>query len=56
MTWEDPNEIDELAGHPGDNDPLDICEIGLRIMKVAEIAPGSIFTFTVTYSVLLFLI
>lgn len=39
-TWEDPNEIDHWAGHPGDNDPLDVCEIGLRIMKTAEITPG----------------
>jgi inorganic pyrophosphatase len=46
MTWEDPNEIDEFAGHPGDNDPLDICEIGLRIMKVAEIAPGFVCYFS----------
>lgn len=38
-TWEDPNEIDQYANRPGDNDPLDVCEIGLRIMKVAEISP-----------------
>lgn len=34
----DPNELDPAAGHPGDNDPLDVCEIGLRMMKVAEIS------------------
>jgi inorganic pyrophosphatase len=39
QTWEDPNEIDTEAGHPGDNDPLDVCEIGLRILKVGEIVP-----------------
>jgi inorganic pyrophosphatase len=38
QTWEDPNHVDIHAGHPGDNDPLDVCEIGLRIMKVAEIS------------------
>jgi inorganic pyrophosphatase len=41
-TWEDPNEIDAYALRPGDNDPLDVCEIGLRIMKVAEISPVKI--------------
>ena len=34
----DPNELDPEAGYPGDNDPLDVCEIGLRMMRVAEIS------------------
>jgi len=28
QTWEDPNEIEKLTGCIGDNDPLDVCEIG----------------------------
>lgn len=41
-TWEDPDIIHPDAQHHGDNDPLDICEIGLRIMNLAEIAPVKI--------------
>ena len=28
--------------HRGDNDPLDVCEIGLRILGLAEIVPVKI--------------
>jgi inorganic pyrophosphatase len=28
QTWEDPNKLDELTQLKGDNDPLDVCEIG----------------------------
>lgn len=28
QTWEDPNSKDGLTGCDGDNDPLDVCEIG----------------------------
>ena len=38
-TWEDPDVVHPDAGAAGDNDPLDVCEIGLRIMKVGEVAP-----------------
>jgi len=31
QTWEDPNKKDETTGCNGDNDPLDVCEIGSRI-------------------------
>ena len=31
QTWEDPNEKDEPTGCNGDNDPLDVCEIGSQI-------------------------
>lgn len=31
QTWEDPNVKDETTGCNGDNDPLDVCEIGSRI-------------------------
>jgi len=36
-TWEDPDKMHPDAGAVGDNDPLDVCEIGLRIMGVAEV-------------------
>jgi len=29
-TWEDPQHVPEDVGVGGDNDPLDVCEIGLR--------------------------
>ncbi|KAM3576647.1 hypothetical protein VYU27_001450 [Nannochloropsis oceanica] len=29
-TWEDPKHVPEDVGVGGDNDPLDVCEIGLR--------------------------
>lgn len=28
QTWEDPNKIDDQTGVAGDDDPLDVCEIG----------------------------
>ncbi|CAF0989379.1 unnamed protein product [Brachionus calyciflorus] len=31
QTWEDPNVKDETTGCNGDNDPLDVCEIGSRV-------------------------
>lgn len=31
QTWEDPNVKDETTGCNGDNDPLDVCEIGSKI-------------------------
>jgi len=36
-TWEDPEHVAPDVGVGGDNDPLDVCEIGLRIVGVAEI-------------------
>jgi inorganic pyrophosphatase len=36
-TWEDPEHIAPDVGVGGDNDPLDVCEIGLRIVGVAEV-------------------
>jgi nucleosome-remodeling factor subunit len=33
QTWEDPNVLDELTGCKGDNDPLDVCEIGSRVYQ-----------------------
>lgn len=38
-TWEDPDVVHPDAQASGDNDPLDVCEIGLRILGVGEIVP-----------------
>ncbi|XP_045616116.1 inorganic pyrophosphatase isoform X1 [Procambarus clarkii] len=37
QTWEDPNHIDEATGCKGDNDPIDVCEIGYRVAKRGEV-------------------
>jgi inorganic pyrophosphatase len=37
QTWEDPNEVDEDAKAKGDNDPLDIIEIGRRRKGIGEV-------------------
>lgn len=37
QTWEDPNEMDELCQAKGDNDPIDIIEIGSRSKKIGEV-------------------
>ncbi|KAJ8602230.1 hypothetical protein CTAYLR_003674 [Chrysophaeum taylorii] len=36
-TWENPRVVSPDTGFPGDNDPLDVCEIGLRQIKTGEI-------------------
>jgi len=42
-TWEDPTFIHpDAMGCRGDNDPLDVCEIGLRVVKPGEIRPVKI--------------
>jgi len=33
QTWEDPNHVDEHTHQKGDNDPLDVCEIGFKVHK-----------------------
>lgn len=39
-TWEDPTFIHpDAEGCRGDNDPLDVCEIGSRIIKPGDIRP-----------------
>ncbi|KAG0263886.1 Inorganic pyrophosphatase [Mortierella polycephala] len=37
QTWEDPTHIDKDTKARGDNDPLDVCEIGERVGYVGEI-------------------
>lgn len=36
-TWEDPDHTHPDTGFPGDNDPLDVCEIGLRIVNTGDV-------------------
>ncbi|XP_018014692.2 inorganic pyrophosphatase isoform X2 [Hyalella azteca] len=37
QTWENPSHIDESTGEKGDNDPIDVCEIGYRIAKPGDV-------------------
>nr|AAD50298.1 inorganic pyrophosphatase [Torpedo marmorata] len=37
QTWEDPNHTDELTGCAGDNDPIDVCEIGTKVCTRGEV-------------------
>ncbi|KAL1140001.1 hypothetical protein AAG570_006978 [Ranatra chinensis] len=36
-TWENPEVVDEHTGHKGDNDPIDVMEIGYRVAKRGEV-------------------
>jgi len=38
-TWEDPDFIHPDVGVGGDNDPLDVCEIGLRQIRTGQVRP-----------------
>jgi len=37
QTWEDPNYVHPDTKAKGDNDPLDVCEIGSEVGKIGEI-------------------
>ena len=37
QTWEDPNVTHPETKHNGDNDPLDVCEIGELVGKPGEV-------------------
>jgi len=37
QTWENPNHTDESTGEKGDNDPIDVCEIGSRVAKYGDV-------------------
>ena len=39
QTWEDPTHKDKATGLAGDNDPLDVCEIGSRVSVMGEVRP-----------------
>ena len=42
-TWEDPTFIHpDAEGCRGDNDPLDVCEIGARIIKAGVSTTGDV--------------
>lgn len=39
-TWEDPTHIHpDAEGTCGDNDPLDVCDIGLKVIKPGDVRP-----------------
>ncbi|XP_043369422.1 inorganic pyrophosphatase 2, mitochondrial isoform X1 [Dermochelys coriacea] len=37
QTWEDPHHKDKDTGCCGDNDPIDVCEIGTKVRSLGEI-------------------
>ncbi|XP_064458497.1 uncharacterized protein LOC135368881 [Ornithodoros turicata] len=37
QTWEDPGFVDSNTNCKGDNDPIDICEIGYRVAKRGDV-------------------
>lgn len=37
QTWENPEVLDEATGCKGDNDPIDVLEIGYRVAKRGEV-------------------
>jgi len=37
QTWEDPNITDEHTGQKGDNDPIDVCEIGYKVRSRGDV-------------------
>uniref|UniRef100_A0A669QG41 inorganic diphosphatase n=1 Tax=Phasianus colchicus TaxID=9054 RepID=A0A669QG41_PHACC len=37
QTWEDPNHTDKITGCCGDNDPVDVCEIGSKVRSSGEV-------------------
>ncbi|NWR90306.1 IPYR2 pyrophosphatase, partial [Furnarius figulus] len=40
QTWEDPNHTDDITGCCGDNDPVDVCEIGSKVWLSDQILNG----------------
>ncbi|KAL7059363.1 hypothetical protein AAHC03_013107 [Spirometra sp. Aus1] len=42
QTWEDPSHVDPDTKAKGDNDPIDVCEIGSRILARGSIVPVKI--------------
>lgn len=37
QTWENPEVLDKSTGYKGDNDPIDVLEIGYRVAKKGEV-------------------
>ncbi|XP_051021467.1 inorganic pyrophosphatase 2, mitochondrial isoform X2 [Acomys russatus] len=42
QTWEDPHQKDKSTDLCGDNDPLDVCEIGSKVFSCGEVIPVKI--------------
>nr|XP_046916627.1 inorganic pyrophosphatase-like isoform X1 [Dermatophagoides farinae]XP_046916628.1 inorganic pyrophosphatase-like isoform X1 [Dermatophagoides farinae] len=42
QTWENPNHIDQDTKTKGDNDPIDVIEIGSRVAKRGDVVPVKI--------------
>ena len=42
QTWEEPSHIDKDTKCGGDNDPLDVCEIGYRVANRGDVRPVKI--------------
>ncbi|VEL20116.1 unnamed protein product [Protopolystoma xenopodis] len=42
QTWEDPNHFDKDTNAKGDNDPIDVCEIGSLIFERGSVVPVKI--------------
>ncbi|XP_004626829.1 inorganic pyrophosphatase 2, mitochondrial [Octodon degus] len=42
QTWEDPHYRDGNTGCCGDNDPIDVCEIGSKVLSRGEVIPVKI--------------
>lgn len=39
QTWEDPNHVDDETQTKGDNDPVDVVEIGSKVHKRGDVVP-----------------
>lgn len=37
QTWDDPTVVDKETGFKGDNDPIDVCEIGSRVAQLGDV-------------------
>jgi inorganic pyrophosphatase len=37
QTWDDPTVVDKETGFKGDNDPIDVCEIGSKISSTGDV-------------------
>ena len=46
QTWEWPDHIDKATGCRGDNDPIDVCEIGYRVAKRGDVIQVQISNFS----------
>ncbi|ELW64108.1 Inorganic pyrophosphatase 2, mitochondrial [Tupaia chinensis] len=42
QTWEDPHQKDKSTNCCGDNDPVDVCEIGSKVLSRGEVVPVKI--------------